>query len=67
MAELTITIDAATLVRIEKLAKISKISVLEWLSSFFDISGCPNPLFAQEGCPNPKNTSGKHVATCLSE
>lgn len=53
MKDLDLVIDAALYVRIEKVASLLNVSVAEWLSYFFDNSGCPNPDFAESGCPNP--------------
>lgn len=45
MMELDLLVDAATYVRIERVAATLKISVADWLAIFFDNAGCPNPNF----------------------
>ena len=53
MKDLSIVIDAATYVRIEKKAAELKISVSDWLTLFFDNRVAPTQFYTQSGCPNP--------------
>ena len=53
MKDLSIVIDAATYVRIEKKAAELKISVSDWLTLFFDNRVVPTHFYTQSGCPNP--------------
>ena len=53
MKDLSLVVDAATYVRIEKKAAELKISVSDWLTLFFDSRVVPTHFYAQTGCPNP--------------
>ena len=55
MQDLNLVIDAALYVRIEKVASLLNVSVAEWLSYFFDNSGCPNPIFCPNGLSQPED------------
>ena len=63
MKDFPLTIDASLYVRIEKLASQMKISVADWLSLFFDNSGCPNLHFTPSGCPNPTPHNNQELVT----